>query len=99
MQYAPYDISWPNAAKNFLYTVRRGVLIYALFRIFSIQCPLGGIVRDIFPNTSQLMIITNDMFVVVALPEHYPRRTLKLVYQPRGRSLESAYDGTETLCR
>lgn len=76
MQYAPYDTSWPNAAKNFLYTVRRGVLIYALFRIFSIQCPLSGIVRNIFPDPLQLTIIANDMFVVIALPKHYSWRSL-----------------------
>jgi len=67
-------VSGPNAAENFLDPVRRGVLIYARFRIFSIRCPVEGIVPDRFPDTSQLTIITNDMFVVVALPERPPSR-------------------------
>jgi hypothetical protein len=57
MQYAPneprrYELSRPNATEDVFYSVRGGVLIYALLRILLVQGPLKWIVGDVLANAT-----------------------------------------------
>ena len=48
-----------------LLLLRYGLAVW----IFFVVCPPGGIVLDVFPEAVQRFLITDDVFVVVALPD------------------------------
>ena len=38
-------------------------------RVLSIQMPTQGIINDVFPDSLQLTLISDNMFIIIALPE------------------------------
>ena len=64
-------------------------------RVVLVLGPSGGVVHDVLTDASEIVFVTDDMFVVVALPDGCVRCAPEAVDAFSGAGLEGADDLAE----
>ena len=36
--------------------------------VFVVECPLGRVGGDVFPDAAQFVVVPDDVFIIIALP-------------------------------
>ena len=63
--------------------------------IVAVGLPFCRVVHDIFPDAVQFIVVADDMFPIIALPQWLPRRIADLVDPFGGGGFEPGHQRTQ----